>query len=148
MFMYSGMFCRRNNHVVAPLMLLGVLTLMTRGITCSWVKLHSKAHMRCRNQDAVGSSLFRNPAITGQGCTYCAGASGTGEGKHLGRSCCPFLQCAGQCRHWFAQNLAGVQVLAAGSRHPFAHPVCDVLLDRKKILLVGRALLCRVSREK
>lgn len=71
-------------------MLLGVLTLMTRGITCSWVELHSKAHMRCRNQDAVSSNLFRSPAITGQGCTYCAGTSGTGEGKHLGRSSSPF----------------------------------------------------------
>lgn len=39
-------------------------------------------------------------------------------------------------------------VLAAGSRYPLAHPACDVLLDRKKILQVGRALLCRVSREK
>lgn len=104
--------------------------------------------MRCRNQDAVGSSLLRTPAITGQGCTYCADASGTGEGKLLGRSCCPFLQCAGQYRHCFAPNQAGVHVLAAGSRHPLAQPVCDVLLDRKKILLVGRALLCRASREK
>lgn len=133
-------------------MFLGVLTLMTWGITCSWVEfylpLHSKAHMMCRNHVALGSSLLRNPAITGQGCTYCADASGTGEGKCLWKSSCPFLQCAGKSRHCFAQNQAGVHVLAAGSRHPFAHPVCDVLLDRKKILLVGRALLCRVSREK
>lgn len=47
-------------------MLFGVLTLITRGITCSWVEsylpLHSKAHMTCRNQDAVGSSVLRNPA--------------------------------------------------------------------------------------
>lgn len=106
--------------------------------------------MTRRNQDAVGSSLFRTPAIAGQGCTYCADASGTGEEKRLGRSCCPFLQAqrAGRYRHWFAQKRAGVHVLAAGSRHPSAHPVCDALLDRKKILQVGRALLCRVSREK
>lgn len=106
--------------------------------------------MTCRNKDAVSSSLFRKPAIAGQGCTYCADASEPEEAKCLG-SCCSFLQA--QC----ADTGTGQPTLQmgrsthAGCRkgHLFARSVYNVLLDRnKEILHVGRGLLCRISREK
>lgn len=47
--------------------------------------------MTYRNKSAVSSSLFRKPAIAGQGCTYCADASEPGE-ESIQEPAAPFFR--------------------------------------------------------